>query len=96
MLDATNCRVEEGLDSDGHAELRSLLVEASESGRVVILRGRLSSYYLKQRAQEIAKLAKGVVRVVNAIEVAPDQVLGSALTTAIPSRRQGGRQTEGC
>lgn len=90
MLNAVNRRVMEGLVSDGHAELRNLRVESSESGRVVILRGRVSSYYLKQRAQEVAKLVNGAVHLVNAIEVAQEPPLSCVSTTQFEGRRQDG------
>lgn len=95
VLDATIRRVIEGLERAGHAELRKLLVEAHESDRVVVLRGRVSSYYLKQRAQEVAKLTNGAVHVVNAIEVVQEQPLGRASATE-PLSRRGGKPMGGC
>lgn len=95
LLDATIRRVIEGLQGDGHVELRKLLVEASESGRVVILRGRVSSYYLKQRAQEIAKLARDAAHVVNAIEVVQEPPVGRASGAALLGSRSE-VQTGGC
>ncbi len=48
------------------AELRHLLAEESES--TVVIRGRVSSFYQKQLAQETVKTACSL-RVVNLVEV---------------------------
>jgi osmotically-inducible protein OsmY len=49
-------------------ELRRLAVEATDE--VIILSGRVSSYYLKQMAQECVRTATAGRRVVNRVEVA--------------------------
>ncbi|WP_425399051.1 BON domain-containing protein [Aeoliella sp.] len=54
----------------GYAELAKLSVTVDENGRVVTLRGRVSSYYLKQRAQEVAKLVVEAHLIRNLIDVA--------------------------
>lgn len=59
----------EELSNSGYAELGKLSIIFDERGRVVTLRGRVSSYYLKQRAQEIGKLMEGVQQIVNKLEV---------------------------
>ena len=51
----------------GHAEFRHVTCE-QDSG-TLWLRGQLSSYYLKQLAQESLRHMDGVDRIVNAVEV---------------------------
>ncbi|QDV73776.1 BON domain-containing protein [Botrimarina mediterranea] len=55
--------------SSGYAELGKLEIDFTEHGRVLVLRGRVSSYYIKQRAQEIGKLMEGVQQIVNKLGV---------------------------
>jgi hypothetical protein len=52
--------------SDYHALQQ---VRCSFDGGVLVLTGRLPSYYLKQMAQETVATLPGIVQVVNAIEV---------------------------
>ena len=59
--------VQQLLHSTGHQELRSLAYEYHEG--MLILRGRLSSHYLKQLAQEAVRTQSGVKLIVNATEV---------------------------
>lgn len=49
-------------------ELRRLIVSTTD--QEVILRGRVSSYYLKQLAQEAIRCAIGDRRLVNEVQVA--------------------------
>lgn len=53
----------------GYADLAKLSVTVDNDGRVVTLRGRVSSYYLKQRAQELAMLVVEAHHVHNLIDV---------------------------
>jgi osmotically-inducible protein OsmY len=46
-------------------------VSCDYSRGVLFLRGRLTSYYEKQSAQEAVKNLEGVIQVVNQIEVSP-------------------------
>ena len=64
--------VQQRLNSSGHEELRSLAYEYHEG--MLILRGRLSSHYLKQLAQEAVRTQLGVRMIVNAIEVVPPRL----------------------
>lgn len=63
----------EELSNSGYAELGRLSIIFDERGRVVTLRGRVSSYHLKQRAQEIARLVAGGSQVVNCVDVQPNR-----------------------
>jgi len=60
-------RVERALRATGYGELRT--VRVSVSARVVILGGRVSSYYLKQVAQTIALAVPGAHQIGNGLEV---------------------------
>lgn len=51
----------------GYYGLRELKV--SEQGGAIVLEGRLSTYYMKQMAQEAAMAVDGVNRIENHIEV---------------------------
>jgi hypothetical protein len=62
-------RVQGALQRNPYPLLRSLFFEYE--GGVVILRGRLPSYYYKQLAQEALRGIDGVTHVVNEIEVSP-------------------------
>jgi osmotically-inducible protein OsmY len=53
--------------SDSHTALRGISCTAERG--VIVLEGRLSSFYQKQLAQEIVGHIEGVVQVVNQIEV---------------------------
>jgi osmotically-inducible protein OsmY len=59
--------VAERLWSHAYQALRGISCEYREG--VLVLRGRLESYYLKQLAQEVAGGVEGVVRLTNQIEV---------------------------
>lgn len=54
----------------GYAELKNVICAHEEHNRVLTLRGRVWSYYVKHRAQEVVRLVDGVERVDNLIEVA--------------------------
>jgi osmotically-inducible protein OsmY len=60
-------RVERALRATGYGSLRA--VEVSVHARVVILGGRVPSYYLKQVAQTTALAVPGAHRVRNNLEV---------------------------
>jgi osmotically-inducible protein OsmY len=53
--------------SDSHTALRGISCKAERS--VIVLEGRLSTFFQKQLAQEIVAHIEGVVQVVNQIEV---------------------------
>jgi osmotically-inducible protein OsmY len=59
--------VERALRETGHLPLRA--VQVSSCGRLVILQGRVSTYYLKQIAQTAALGVPGVEMVCNDLEV---------------------------
>jgi osmotically-inducible protein OsmY len=61
--------VERALRATGYRPLRGIRVTVE--GRLVILRGRVPSYYLKQVAQTTAMAVPGVVQVRNDLEVGP-------------------------
>jgi hypothetical protein len=48
-------------------------VSCEHEGNVLVLRGHVSSYYLKQLAQELVRALAGGGRVVNMVEVATRQ-----------------------
>ena len=56
------------LHARGYEELRSITCEYHEG--MIILRGRLSSFYLKQLAQEAIRTQPGVTIIVNSTDVA--------------------------
>lgn len=56
------------LHARGYEELRSITCEYHEG--MIILRGRLSSFYLKQLAQEAIRTQPGVTIIVNTTDVA--------------------------
>lgn len=56
------------LQARGYEELRSITCEYHEG--MIILRGRLSSFYLKQLAQEAIRAQPGVTIIVNTTDVA--------------------------
>jgi osmotically-inducible protein OsmY len=60
--------IERTLQATGHLPLRDILVSCN--GRVVILRGRVPTYYLKQIAQATAQSVLGVEELRNDLEVA--------------------------
>ena len=57
------------LSTSGYAELKRVRCEFELHGHLLTLRGRVSSYYLKQLAQEVVRMLDGVDQVVNLIEV---------------------------
>lgn len=61
-------KIRKGLRSSGHPMLRH--VECDYHEGIVILRGRVPTYYLKQVAQSIVLSHSGVEELVNQIEVA--------------------------
>jgi hypothetical protein len=60
-------RAHQALFDSGHPALRRLLVE--ESDTAVVIKGSVSSYFLKQMAQELVKAVQGPRRLVNEVEV---------------------------
>jgi len=60
-------RVERALRATGYAPLRA--VEVSACGRLIILRGRVPSYYMKQLARAAALEVPGVRDLRNDVEV---------------------------
>lgn len=66
------------LQCDCHGEL--VAVSCSCERGVLRLRGQVSSFHLKQLAQEAVKRTEGVVKVVNEVNVLPQ-------TNLIPSNR---------
>ena len=58
------------LELSGYTALRQLQCEIIES--MVIVRGFLPSYYLKQMAQSILQRLEGIQTVMNLVEVRPD------------------------
>ena len=57
------------LTNSGYGELTNVTCEYDKNCRVLILHGRVSSYYLKQRAQEAVRMLDGVDFVDNRIRV---------------------------
>jgi osmotically-inducible protein OsmY len=60
-------RTERALCSSGYGALRA--IEVSVNARIVILQGRVPSYYLKQIAQAIALAVPGAHQVHNGLDV---------------------------
>ncbi len=60
-------RAEHCLRKSGYLGLRSVSCESH--GNVLVLRGRVSSYYLKQLAQELVRRIEGGGMIVNKLEV---------------------------
>ncbi len=60
-------RVESALCATGHGALRNVAV--SVNGGIVILGGRVSSYYLKQVAQEAVLAVAGSHQIRNSVDV---------------------------
>jgi osmotically-inducible protein OsmY len=60
-------QVERALRATGYPALRT--IDASVEGRLVVLRGRVPSYHLKQMAQAIALAILGVRSICNDVEV---------------------------
>jgi osmotically-inducible protein OsmY len=60
-------RVERALRATGHPCLRA--IEVTVCGRLVVLRGRVPSYYVKQLAQAAALTVDGAPELRNDIEV---------------------------
>jgi hypothetical protein len=77
-------RVERAVRATGYPSLRTIEVAACE--RLVILRGRVPSYYMKQMAQATAVAVPGVCEVRNDLDVvAPaPPTIGMLHATAIP------------
>jgi BON domain-containing protein len=79
-------RAESRLVESGYMALRWILCDASEG--VLILRGRVPTYFLKQLAQERVAEVEGVRAVVNEIEVvapAPRSAEGRTRLGNLPS-----------
>lgn len=63
VMEAAKCRLQERLDTDAR------IVSCEFENGVLVLRGRVSTFYYKQLAQESVSGISGVVEVVNHIEV---------------------------
>jgi osmotically-inducible protein OsmY len=70
--------------ADSHTALRSISCKAERG--VLVLEGKLSTFFQKQLAQEIAAHIEGVVQIVNQIEVVSSD--RSCLGDADPHRGQ--------
>jgi len=69
--------------SSKYSEIRSLECEFSEG--ILFLRGRVSSYYLKQLAQEVVRSLEGIEKIVNDVEVAySNAVLSTDSNASLP------------
>ena len=55
------------IKSSKYAEVRSIHCEAHAG--ILLLRGKVSSYYLKQVAQEVVRSVKGIEAIANRVEV---------------------------
>ncbi|MCY2996162.1 MAG: BON domain-containing protein [Planctomycetota bacterium] len=64
-------RAEGCLQRSGYTALQNISCESRDG--VLVLRGRVSSYYLKQLAQETVRRIEGVESIVNAVEVFVDK-----------------------
>ena len=64
-------RVLRRLRDTAYRALKNVTCECPDEGGVVVLRGRLPTYYLKQMAQAVAAREEGAKRVENRIEVVP-------------------------
>lgn len=62
-------QAQKSLRATGHAELRE--VHCRISAGIIVLRGTVGSYYLKQLAQAVVVQVDGVLAVANAIDVVP-------------------------
>lgn len=60
-------RIDQALRATGYLPLRDMELTAAEG--LVILRGRLPSYYMKQVAQEVVRSVPGVIEVFGDLEV---------------------------
>lgn len=60
-------RISRALQSTGRRAL--LEIEITVQARIVVLRGQVSSYYLKQVAQEIAMTVRGIRQIHNYLDV---------------------------
>jgi osmotically-inducible protein OsmY len=69
--DEVSRRVELGLRETAHSALALVTCEFEEG--IVILRGDVPTFYLKQLAQTVARKTPGVTGVVNHIRVAGDR-----------------------
>jgi osmotically-inducible protein OsmY len=65
--EALASRIAEVLKASGYPVLRSVVVEYHEG--VVVLRGRVPTFYLKQVAQTLAGKMRGVDELVNRLSV---------------------------
>jgi hypothetical protein len=57
----------EALQQSSHPALRNLYVE--DTGETLVIKGSVSSYYLKQMAQETLKALQGPRQLVNQVRV---------------------------
>ena len=67
---ATQVRAAQALKQSSHPALRHLRVE--ETDESIIISGRVSSYYLKQLAQETIMPMRGALMLINQVLVAKD------------------------
>lgn len=59
----------ETLSNSGYAEVKQIVCQYDQRGHSLMLRGRVSFFYLKQVAQELVRGLNSVERVLNVIEV---------------------------
>jgi osmotically-inducible protein OsmY len=68
---------QQALASSGIYALRELTVEPHDNG--LLISGAVSSFYLKQLAQEVVRAVAGAVEVVNSVRVSEENEDQSAL-----------------
>lgn len=78
------------LRSCPYFSLRSLVLEFHEG--VLVLRGKVASYYLKQVAQEAVRRVAGVEAIINVVEVIPaaEDAVFAAAAWMVSRRAEGG------
>lgn len=59
--------IQKELDTNCIVQLRGLVCESH--GRVIVLRGQVDSYYLKQLAQELVRKVDSTVSIANLVQV---------------------------
>jgi osmotically-inducible protein OsmY len=76
-------RVERAVRATGYPSLRAIEVAASQ--RLIILRGRVPSYYMKQMAQAAAVAVPGVCDLRNDLDVVTPAGRTGAMRRGLPS-----------
>jgi osmotically-inducible protein OsmY len=79
LATSSSNRLSQALRNDPHRELWR--VDGEFSDGIATLRGSVSTYHLKQLAQEIARRVEGVQQVVNRLEVRRGPVFRDALVS---------------